>query len=116
MMTTSSPSTGDSGGGVEGSTQLLGLVDECSRVTLPSLPPSPPLLAPRKLQSLGYDLRAWRADVLRKGARSDIQTGFDLMDAEGGAGWDLACRLVTYKPSDRCACMCICMQPGDLQT
>eukprot|EP00887_Chlorella_sp_A99_P000312 scaffold13.g312.t1 len=47
-----------------------------------------------------WDLRAWRraAEARRDRAWAD---GFATLDAFDGHGWDLACRLIQYEPSDR---------------
>ncbi|WIA41568.1 hypothetical protein OEZ86_008933 [Tetradesmus obliquus] len=58
----------------------------------------------RRLQELGWDLPAWKREVVRKhprGLPKDLEEGFEVLEAEGGAGWDLACQLVSYNPSDR---------------
>lgn len=58
----------------------------------------------RRLQELGWDLKAWRKDMLAKyprGLPKDLEEGFQLLDSEGGAGWDLAAQLVAYNPDDR---------------
>jgi len=43
-----------------------------------------------RLEGFGYDLRRWRAEEGRK-ARSELAEGFALLDADGGAGWELLC-------------------------
>ena len=59
----------------------------------------------RKLRDLNYDLDAWRdseAMSVRGGQwPRDLAEGFEVLDADGGAGWDLAKRLVAYKPGAR---------------
>ena len=42
----------------------------------------------KKIEELDWDLNAWRADVQRRSNKS-FQEGFDVLDASGGAGWDL---------------------------
>jgi len=36
-----------------------------------------------------------------RGLPKDLEEGFQLLDSEGGAGWDLAAQLVAYNPDDR---------------
>lgn len=47
-----------------------------------------------------HDLRAWRRARERRGTK-DLAAGLAILDADGGAGWDLACNLVQYRPEDR---------------
>ncbi|GMH32543.1 hypothetical protein BSKO_00377 [Bryopsis sp. KO-2023] len=54
----------------------------------------------RKLESLDYDLDAWRSEVEKKGSK-DIKEGFQIMDMEQGAGWDFVKKLVCYDPKRR---------------
>ncbi|KAF6258518.1 kinase-like domain-containing protein [Scenedesmus sp. NREL 46B-D3] len=58
----------------------------------------------RRLQELGWDLPAWKREVIRKhprGLPKEYEEGFEVLEAEEGAGWDLACQLVSYNPNDR---------------
>ncbi|MEW5308745.1 MAG: hypothetical protein WDW38_000680 [Sanguina aurantia] len=55
----------------------------------------------RRFEAFNYDLRAWRANEQRKGVAKDDVEGFEVMDLERGAGWDLACNLLAFKPQDR---------------
>jgi hypothetical protein len=50
-----------------------------------------------------YDLRAWRREEesRRGGARPELAEGFSLLDEDNGAGWQLLCDLMAYKPADR---------------
>lgn len=54
----------------------------------------------RKLQSLQYDLEAWREEVEKKSSK-DIKEGFKLLDMEQGAGWALVKKLVCFEPKRR---------------
>eukprot|EP01025_Chloroclados_australasicus_P047244 TRINITY_DN5265_c0_g1_i1.p1 TRINITY_DN5265_c0_g1~~TRINITY_DN5265_c0_g1_i1.p1 ORF type:complete len:324 (+),score=42.83 TRINITY_DN5265_c0_g1_i1:103-972(+) len=56
-----------------------------------------------QLEKVNYDLRAWRREQEEKGGRSSaaLAEGFALLDADNGAGWDLLCKLVTFKPENR---------------
>lgn len=59
----------------------------------------------KKLSSLNYDLRAWRrAEEKRLGSKlatDPLGEGFEILDLNNGAGWELLCSLLAYKPSDR---------------
>lgn len=46
----------------------------------------------KRLAALNYDLRKWRAEETKKGAR-ELNEGFELLDMDGGAGWDLLCQV-----------------------
>jgi len=71
------------------------------QMAFPSLRSDSQLIAfNRKLESLNYDLKVWRQQMEQKGSRETAE-GFQLLDLEGGAGWDLLCRLVTYDPARR---------------
>lgn len=61
----------------------------------------PSNVACRRFEALGYDLRAWRANELRKGVAKDDLEGFEVMDLERGAGWDLVTSLLAFQPQDR---------------
>ena len=54
----------------------------------------------RKLESLRWDLSAWRGSQ-QKRLNRDTQEAFALMDQEGGAAWDLLTSLMQYQPSKR---------------
>lgn len=59
----------------------------------------PPCASP---QELNYDLNAWRRQELKNPKPvKDMAEGFELLDKDGGAGWDLLTKLMAYKPSDR---------------
>ncbi|GIM05771.1 hypothetical protein Vretimale_10236 [Volvox reticuliferus] len=63
----------------------------------------------KRLQELRWDLSSWRkeeeaklASGATKAALADsLAAGFEALDADGGAGWDLLTKLMSYKPSDR---------------
>lgn len=62
----------------------------------------------KQLDAFGYDLRRWRRYIeggSGKGwgapSRREWAEGLAILDADGGAGWDLLTRLMAYKPSDR---------------
>ncbi len=65
------------------------------QLAIPSLRTDNNLIAfNRKLKDANYDLRRWRAEELRSSKVSrDLEEGLELLDAEGGAGWDLACKV-----------------------
>lgn len=60
---------------------------------------------PRKLQDkYKWDLRAWRRQEEKEkgnGKAGSFQEGFELLDLDGGAGWELLCSLMAYNPRDR---------------
>lgn len=51
-----------------------------------------------------YDLRRWRRSLESKGGKAlqEWEEGLAVLDCDNGAGWDLACQLVQFNPSDRC--------------
>lgn len=71
------------------------------QMAFPSLRSDSQLIAfNRKLESMDYDLAAWRQQMEQRGSREAAQ-GFELLDLDGGAGWDLLQRLVAYDPGSR---------------
>lgn len=54
----------------------------------------------RKLESMKYDLQAWRDEVDRKPSK-DYKEGFQLLDMDQGAGWAFVKKLVCYDPKKR---------------
>eukprot|EP00803_Ostreobium_quekettii_P001794 evm.model.scf_816.3 EVM.evm.TU.scf_816.3 scf_816:24362-31618(-) len=54
----------------------------------------------RKLESLNYDMKAWRKLMEGKNNR-EYTEGFELLDMNGRAGWDLVRRLLAYNPRKR---------------
>jgi len=55
----------------------------------------------RTLESMEYDLKAWRRKQEGKGLSKDLQAGFDILDMDNGAGWNLVCELMEKKPQKR---------------
>ena len=58
----------------------------------------------RKLGSeFDYDLRRWRRSLTsaKGGMRKEYADGFAVLDADGGAGWDLLCALMQFQPEAR---------------
>ncbi len=56
----------------------------------------------RRLASLNYDLEQWREYQEGKGGKDWVE-GFKLMDADGGAAWDLATQVRASDVSVACA-------------
>ncbi|XP_050375062.1 serine/threonine-protein kinase STN7, chloroplastic [Argentina anserina] len=54
----------------------------------------------RQLKRCDYDLVAWRNTVEPR-AGSDLRKGFELLDLDGGIGWELLTSMVRYKPRQR---------------
>jgi len=54
----------------------------------------------RKFESLNYDLEKWRA-VVEKSNGKEFKEGFQLLDLENGAGWDLLKKLLVFSPFKR---------------
>lgn len=54
----------------------------------------------RQLKRCGYDLEAWRKMVEPR-ASSDLRKGFELLNLDGGIGWDLLTSMVLYKARQR---------------
>ncbi|KAL0019290.1 hypothetical protein WJX79_003618 [Trebouxia sp. C0005] len=54
----------------------------------------------RKLETLKWDMEAWRATQQRRLSR-DAQEGFDLLNLGGDGGWDLLTSLMQYQPNKR---------------
>jgi len=52
----------------------------------------------RRLEALNWDLRRWR---LEEEGKKGFAEGFELLDLDDGAGWELLCSLMAYKPTDR---------------
>eukprot|EP00884_Botryococcus_braunii_P013258 jgi/Botrbrau1/21933/Bobra.0249s0056.1 len=53
----------------------------------------------RKLESLDYDIRAWRKG-LKRGVK-DFEEGWDTLDLDNKAAWDLIAQLLEYEPNRR---------------
>ncbi|KAJ6803757.1 serine/threonine-protein kinase STN7, chloroplastic [Iris pallida] len=54
----------------------------------------------RQLKRCGYDMVAWRNTVEPR-ASPDIRKGFELLDLDGGIGWELLTSMVRYKARQR---------------
>ncbi|XP_048134689.1 serine/threonine-protein kinase STN7, chloroplastic isoform X3 [Rhodamnia argentea] len=54
----------------------------------------------RQLKRCDYDLVAWRRS-LEPRASPDFRRGFELLDLDGGIGWELLTSMVRYKPRKR---------------
>ncbi|KAI3433249.1 Protein kinase domain-containing protein [Psidium guajava] len=54
----------------------------------------------RQLKRCDYDLVAWRRS-LEPRASPDLRRGFELLDVDGGIGWELLTSMVHYKPRKR---------------
>ncbi|KAJ4710575.1 Serine/threonine protein kinase [Melia azedarach] len=54
----------------------------------------------RQLKRCDYDLNAWRKSVEPR-ASSDLRRGFELLDLDGGIGWELLTSMVRYKARQR---------------
>ncbi|KAG1346990.1 serine/threonine-protein kinase STN7, chloroplastic [Cocos nucifera] len=54
----------------------------------------------RQLKRCGYDLNAWRASVEPR-ASPELRKGFELLDLDGGIGWELLTSMVRYKARQR---------------
>ncbi|PRQ40422.1 putative protein kinase Group-Pl-4 family [Rosa chinensis] len=54
----------------------------------------------RQLKRCDYDLVAWRKTAEPR-ASSELRKGFELLDLDGGIGWELLTSMVRYKPRQR---------------
>uniref|UniRef100_A0A0C9RX63 non-specific serine/threonine protein kinase n=1 Tax=Wollemia nobilis TaxID=56998 RepID=A0A0C9RX63_9CONI len=54
----------------------------------------------RQLKRCGYDMVAWRESVEPR-ASPEIRRGFELLDLDGGIGWELLLSMVRYKSRQR---------------
>lgn len=54
----------------------------------------------RQLKRCDYDLVAWRKSVEPR-ANADLRRGFELLDLDGGIGWELLTSMVRYKARQR---------------
>ena len=80
-------------------TYAVGLV--LLQMALPPLRADGALVALRRqLERPGGSLEAWRATAERRGGAA-VTEGFALLDADGGAGWELVRRLVRMPPARR---------------
>ncbi|GLC41994.1 Serine/threonine-protein kinase STN7, chloroplastic [Pleodorina starrii] len=63
----------------------------------------------KRLQELRWDLSAWRreeeakleAGGVKAALADSLTAGFEALDADEGAGWDLLTKLMSYTPTDR---------------
>ena len=57
----------------------------------------------RQLSGLNWDLREWRRREERRkgGPKPEVRDGLEVLDLDEGAGWELLCSLMAYKPADR---------------
>ncbi|EFN52381.1 hypothetical protein CHLNCDRAFT_26777 [Chlorella variabilis] len=51
-------------------------------------------------EQYGWNLNAWRKALEKRGDKAYAE-GFAVLDADGGAGWQLLCNLIQYDPSKR---------------
>lgn len=54
----------------------------------------------RQLKRCNYDLNAWR-NLVEPRASPDLRRGFELLDLDGGIGWELLTSMVRFKPRQR---------------
>ncbi|CAM0954122.1 unnamed protein product [Alopecurus aequalis] len=54
----------------------------------------------RQLKRCNYDLEAWR-NLVEPRAAPDLRRGFDILDLDGGIGWELLTSMVRYKARQR---------------
>ncbi|KAJ7519106.1 hypothetical protein O6H91_20G023000 [Diphasiastrum complanatum] len=54
----------------------------------------------RQLKRCGYDLPAWRTMAEGRG-NADIRHGFEMLDMDGGMGWELLQTMIQYKGRQR---------------
>ncbi|CAN8238934.1 unnamed protein product [Cochlearia groenlandica] len=54
----------------------------------------------RQLKRCDYDLTAWRK-LVEPRASADLRKGFELLDLDGGIGWELLTSMVRYKARQR---------------
>ncbi|KAL8153880.1 hypothetical protein V2J09_011640 [Rumex salicifolius] len=54
----------------------------------------------RQLKRCEYDLSVWRTTVEPR-ASSDLRRGFEILDQDGGVGWELLTSMVRYKARQR---------------
>ncbi|XP_006655552.2 serine/threonine-protein kinase STN7, chloroplastic [Oryza brachyantha] len=56
----------------------------------------------RQLKRCNYDLEAWR-NLVEPRATPELRRGFDILDLDGGIGWELLTSMVRYKARQRTA-------------
>eukprot|EP01023_Acetabularia_acetabulum_P009110 TRINITY_DN14028_c0_g1_i1.p1 TRINITY_DN14028_c0_g1~~TRINITY_DN14028_c0_g1_i1.p1 ORF type:complete len:585 (-),score=71.46 TRINITY_DN14028_c0_g1_i1:332-2086(-) len=54
----------------------------------------------RKLEDFDYSIESWRKFIEKKSSK-DYKEGFQLLDMDNGAGWELLCQLMSAEPEDR---------------
>eukprot|EP00262_Sarcandra_glabra_P011133 TRINITY_DN26851_c0_g1_i1.p1 TRINITY_DN26851_c0_g1~~TRINITY_DN26851_c0_g1_i1.p1 ORF type:complete len:605 (+),score=77.19 TRINITY_DN26851_c0_g1_i1:113-1816(+) len=54
----------------------------------------------RQLKRCGYDMVAWR-NLVEPRASADLRKGFELLDLDGGIGWELLTSMVRFKARQR---------------
>uniref|UniRef100_A0A0E0PQT6 non-specific serine/threonine protein kinase n=2 Tax=Oryza TaxID=4527 RepID=A0A0E0PQT6_ORYRU len=54
----------------------------------------------RQLKRCNYDLEAWR-NLVEPRATPELRRGFDILDLDGGIGWELLTSMVRYKARQR---------------
>ncbi|KAH7650936.1 Non-specific serine/threonine protein kinase protein [Dioscorea alata] len=54
----------------------------------------------RQLKRCGYDMAAWRSTVEPR-ASPELRKGFELLDLDGGIGWELLTSMVRFKAGQR---------------
>ncbi|XP_078163959.1 serine/Threonine kinase domain protein [Carex rostrata] len=54
----------------------------------------------RQLKRVNYDLEAWRRTVEPRAA-PDLRKGFEILDLDGGIGWELLTSMIRYKARQR---------------
>lgn len=54
----------------------------------------------RQLKRCGYDMIAWR-EMAEPRANADLRHGFDLLDLDGGVGWELLLAMIRFKGRQR---------------
>eukprot|EP00249_Psilotum_nudum_P017409 c26309_g1_i1 orf=114-1907(+) len=64
----------------------------------------------RQLKRCGYDMMAWR-EMTEPRASVEIRHGFDLLDLNGGIGWELLIAMVRYKGRQRICARDALMHP-----
>lgn len=64
----------------------------------------------RQLKRCGYDLNAWRS-LVEPRAAPDLKRGFEIMDLDGGIGWELLTSMVRYKARQRLSAKAVLAHP-----
>ncbi len=64
------------------------------QMALPNLRSGNNLIAfNRRLEAADYDLRRWRREEMARKPSKELEEGFELLDCDEGAGWELACKV-----------------------